>query len=88
MTFRLSGALLRFADYERSIEVSAATLGEALRLLVSRYPRLGSVLYDNTGRVRQSHRVIVNGVHVSDLSQEIPLTNADSVELLTPITGG
>lgn len=88
MIFRLSGALLRFADYNRSIDVPAATLDEALRLLVSRHQRLGSVLYDNTGRVRRSHRVLVNGVHLCDPSQKIPLTDTDEVELLTPITGG
>ena len=50
MKFRLSGAIVRFAGYQRAVTVPATTLDEALKLLLDRHPALGPVLYDNTGR--------------------------------------
>ena len=87
MRIRFSGPLLRLVDYERTIDVSAASLGEALAQIEQRHPRLRPVLKDSEGQLRRAHRVFVNGDSASvDLST--PLSDSDDVEFLTAIAGG
>lgn len=88
MTFRFSGLLLRFVDYERNVPLPASTLGEALTLLNQRYPRLRPVLQDNTGKLRGTHRLFVNGQLVARPSDTMSLAEEDDIEFLTAIAGG
>jgi molybdopterin converting factor small subunit len=88
MTFQFSGLLLRYADYNRTVDVSAGTLGEALTELEQRFPALRSVLCDNTGELRRTHRMFVNDELVSRPSTALALRSSDRVELLTAIAGG
>lgn len=88
MRFRMSGAILRFAGYQRTVTVPATTLDEALKLLLDRHPGLAPVLYDNTGKVRRSHRLFLNGTQIENTGQSIALTDGDEVEVVTAIVGG
>ncbi|WDN56733.1 MoaD/ThiS family protein [Streptomyces clavuligerus] len=88
MTLCFSGLLLRLVDYQRTIEVDAATLGEALDQVEGRHPRLRTVLRDGEGGIRRSHRVFVNGELVGAADLATPLADSDSVEFLTAIAGG
>ena len=88
MTFRFSGLLLRFVDYQRTVPLPASTLGEALALLNQRYPQLRPVLQDNTGKLRGTHRMFVNGQMVARPSDKMSLAEEDDIEFLTAIAGG
>ncbi|WP_416971121.1 MoaD/ThiS family protein [Streptomyces sp. 4F14] len=87
MDVHFSGLLLRFTDYERTVSVQADTVGDAMEALRLRFPRLGPVLWDGNGDLRQVHRLIVNGEVVSvDAAQ--PLLDTDRLEFLTAVAGG
>lgn len=88
MTFHFSGPLLRFVDYQRSVSVPASTLGDALKILCDRHSQVRPVLHDNTGELRRTHRLFVNGRAVPHPTADLPLDDADRVEFLTAIAGG
>lgn len=88
MTVRFSGGLLRLVDYERSIDVRASNLGEALVQVEDRHPRLREVLRDREGGLRRAHRIFINGELDSSADLTTPLAESDDVEFLTAIAGG
>ncbi|WP_438292706.1 MoaD/ThiS family protein [Streptomyces sp. HUAS TT7] len=88
MTFEFSGALLRAVDNQRTLSVKANTLGEALTELKASYPQLGVILLDGSGRLRQAHRVFLNGELVTSPDRAMPLADDDQIEFLTAIAGG
>lgn len=88
MTIRFSGVLLRLVDYQRAIDVPAATLGDALARLEARYPPLRQVLRDADGRLRPTHRIFINGRSHASADLTTPLSDSDEVEFLTAIAGG
>lgn len=68
--------------------MAASTLGEALAHLEVSHPRLRPILQDNTGSVRGTHRMFVNGELVPHPTHAMPLGEHDDVEFLTAIAGG
>jgi len=88
MKIRFSGALIRFVDHRREIEIDAANVGEALEKLLVEYPALRPVLYDGRGQVRRAHRIFIGGdqLDVIDLTRE--LKPDDCIDVLTAIAGG
>ena len=91
MKFEFSGALYRFVDYSREVDIPGDTLKEGIDRLVERYPRLQRTLLDQNGQVGKSHQLFVNGQQV-DRSQRSPadmnMRPDDVVYVLTAITGG
>ena len=91
MKFEFSGALYRFVDYSREVEVPGETLKDGLDGLVERYPRLRRTLLDQNGQVGKSHQLFINGQQI-DRSESSPADLAmkpdDVVYVLTAITGG
>jgi molybdopterin synthase sulfur carrier subunit len=88
MNLRFSGLLLRLVDYERTMQIDAPTLGDAVAVAEQRHPRLRPVLRDGEGRLRHSHRIFINGDLAPTADLTTPLGPADDVEFLTAITGG
>lgn len=88
MTFEFSGILLRLVDNRRSISYDASTVGAALNALVSDHPQLRPVLLDETGTVRQAHRVSLNGELLSRVDPQREIGDDDQIEFLTAIAGG
>ena len=88
MRFRFSGALLRFVNYRKEIELEAETLGIALDKLARECPRLSSVMYDSRGNVRSAHRLLVGGELVRNPDPAMALKDTDCVEVMTAIAGG
>lgn len=88
MILRFSGLLLRIVDYERAVEVDAATLGDAVAVAENRYPRLQKVLRDGHGQLRRTHRIFINGELAASAGLSTPLGDSDEVEFLTAIAGG
>jgi sulfur-carrier protein len=88
MIVHVNGALLRFTDYRRVINVAAPTIGAALTTLADEYRPLQTVLFDRRGRLRAAHRIFLNGELLAPDQLDSPAGEADSVELLLAISGG
>jgi hypothetical protein len=88
MMVRVSGALLRFTDYQRVISVDAPTVEAALVKLAGEYQPLRKVLFDREGRVRATQKIFLNGESLEPDQVASPAGEADCVELLLAISGG
>jgi molybdopterin synthase sulfur carrier subunit len=88
MKIILSGALLRFADYNRVVEVHATTFADAITQLHTRHPRLRPVLLDADGAMSSLHRVVLNGQLTTTPDPTTPLADDDEIEFITAIAGG
>jgi hypothetical protein len=88
MMIRVSGALLRFTDYQRVISVDAPTVEAALVKLAGEYQPLRKVLFDREGRVRATQKIFLNGEPLEPDQVASPAGAADCVELLLAISGG
>lgn len=88
MFFEFNGVLLRTAGNQASVSIPAATFDDAITELMSRVPQMRRILLDNSGRLRQAHRVILNGQLVPRPDGAMPLSEDDRVEFFTAIAGG
>jgi hypothetical protein len=95
MKFMFSGALLRFAEFSKEIEIAEPTLGRALTSLLDARPQLRPVLLDGVQNVRRSHQMFLNGESMDrnyytdqHARDRLALDPADSVFFLTAIAGG
>ena len=88
MVIRLSGTLLRFADYQKEFRIDAPTLKEGISHLVEQYPEVGKALFDKLGQLRASHRLFVNGSQVVKTDIGRSVANEDVVDIVTAVTGG
>jgi len=88
MKVRVSGALLRFTDYQRVVSVDAPTVEAALVKLADEYRPLRKVLFDREGNVRATQRIFLNGEQLEQDQLASAAGQSDSVELLLAISGG
>jgi len=88
MVVKVRGILLRFTNYESSIEVDAPTVRAALTQLTERYPEMKDVLLDRSGSVRPTHLVALNGEALRP--EELDRTSADDdrLDIVTAVSGG
>lgn len=88
MVVKVRGILLRFTNYESSIEVDAPTVRAALTELTERYPEMKDVLLDRSGAVRPTHLVALNGEALTP--DELDRTSADDdrLDIVTAVSGG
>jgi hypothetical protein len=89
----LSGALLRFAEYTKEVDVEARTLTDGIAALTTRFPGLAPVLLDGEGRVRLTHQLFLNGEQVARGEYAVgaaplPVANEDTLFVLTAVAGG
>ncbi|GAA2227145.1 MoaD/ThiS family protein [Streptomyces nogalater] len=88
MFFIFNGILRQAADNRRSVRIEATTLQDALAELTSRFPNMRRLLLDNSGKLRQAHRLSLNG-QILDLSENtLTLSEEDHIEFFTAIAGG
>jgi len=74
---------------EELVEVSAATIGDAINELQSRYPGIAERLVDEKGEVRRFVNVYVNEEDIRFLkNRETPLKEGDEVSIIPAIAGG
>lgn len=88
MIIRVGGALLRFTDFRRAIDVDAPTVEAALVQLADEHQPLRGALFDREGKVRATHRIFLNGEPLRADQLSCPAGDADRVDLLLPISGG
>ncbi|MFE2936261.1 MoaD/ThiS family protein [Streptomyces sp. NPDC059278] len=88
MTFEFNGMMLRLADNQRTVSIDASTLSDAINELTSKFPHMRRVLLDNTGQLRQAHRVLLNDELITRPPSTTPLSQNDRIEFFTAIAGG
>ena len=83
-----SGALLRFLDYQKEIDVEVRTLGEGLTRLATQYPEIRRVLFDGQGRLQSFNKLYLNADRVTeqDLAREVGPN--DELQIVTAVAGG
>ncbi len=74
-----------FPGAPRELELSAATIAEALGALDQRFPGMRDRLADSTPRIRRHINIFVNGERAS---LETPLAPGAEVLVMTAISGG
>ncbi len=88
-TILIPSALRRFTGARDSVEVEAATVGEALSRLVAEHGDLRKHLYDEHGRLRSFVNVYVNDEDVRYLDRDATRLQAgDVVSIVPSIAGG
>jgi adenylyltransferase/sulfurtransferase len=77
-----------FADNQTSVEVEAATVGEALAALTARHQGLQKHLYDDEGRLRNFVSVFLNDEDVRSLDREQTALADNDVLIIVPSVAG
>lgn len=88
MVVKIRGILLRFTNYESSIEVNAPTVRAALTELAERYPEIRDVLFDRSGAVRPTHLVALNGEALTAEELDRASEDDDRIDIVTAVSGG
>lgn len=78
-----------YAERRDSVEVEAATVGDALARLVEQFSELRRHLYAEGGRLRSFVNIYVNDEDIRHLRQEqTPLRDGDVITIVPSIAGG
>jgi molybdopterin synthase sulfur carrier subunit len=86
---RIPTPLRKLTNNEEVVEVKAATVGEAIVELQSRFPGIKERLVDDNGEVRRFVNVYVNEEEIRFLqNQKTPLNDGDEVSIIPAIAGG
>jgi len=86
---RIPTPLRKLTNNEDVVEVSAATVGDAIVALQSRYPGIQERLLDDTGAVRRFVNVYVNEEDIRFLqNQKTQLKDGDEISIIPAIAGG
>ena len=73
----------------KNVDVSGATVGEALTALIAAYPALRSRLLDDEGDLNRFVNVFLNETDVRHLQAlDTPLAATDTILLLPAMAGG
>lgn len=76
-------------EQNAEVEVSAATLGEALAALQSQYPAIKERLRDDNGKIRRFINLYVNDEDIRFLqNEETPIKDGDEISIVPAIAGG
>lgn len=75
---------------EKTIEVSASTLGEALEKVAANYgDKLREKIFEAEGRPRRSLSFFINGRNARSLKNlDTPLSDGDEILILPAVSGG
>src|ERR1043166_2619162 len=86
---RIPTPLRKLTNNEEIVEVKAATIGDAIGELQSRYPGIKERLVDEKGEVRRFVNVYVNEEDIRFLqNQQTPLKDGDEISIIPAIAGG
>jgi sulfur-carrier protein len=88
-TIHVPTPLRQYTGKQADVEVSAATVGEALSGLLNRHPDLRRHLYTPEGKLRSFVNVYVNDEDVRYLHQEATcVKDGDTISIVPSIAGG
>jgi len=86
---RIPTPLRKLTNNEEVVEATAATVGDAINDLQSRYPGIKERLLDEAGAVRRFDNVYVNEEDIRFLqNQQTPLKQGDEISIIPAIAGG
>jgi molybdopterin synthase sulfur carrier subunit len=86
---RIPTPLRKLTNNEELVQVDAATIGEAITELQSRFPGIGERLIDEKGEVRRFVNVYVNEEDIRFLqNKNTPLKDGDEISIIPAIAGG
>ncbi len=86
---RIPPVLRPSAGGQKNVDISGATVGEALTVLVTEYPALRSRLLDDEGGLNRFVNVFLNETDVRHLQAlDTPLGPKDTILLLPAMAGG
>jgi len=78
-----------YAGKRENVELTAATVGEALNSLTAQHAELRRHLYADDGRLRSFVNVYVNDDDIRFLQKEkTPLRDGDTISIVPSIAGG
>ncbi|MGH9592250.1 MAG: MoaD/ThiS family protein [Bryobacteraceae bacterium] len=81
--------LRAFVGKRDSVELKAATIGEALRSLTTEFADLRKHLYTDDGRIRSFVNVYLNDEDIRYLEKEnTPIKDGDTISIVPSIAGG
>ena len=88
-TIRIPSALRTLTGGNADIEISAATVREALVELDKRHPGIGAKLFDAGGAVKPFIRIYVRAEDIGGLSGlDTPVGDRDEIDIIPAIAGG
>ncbi len=86
---RIPTPLRKLTNNEELVEVSAATVGDAIAELQTKFPGIQERLLDDKGAVRRFVNVYVNEEDIRFLqNQQTPLRSGDEMSIVPAIAGG
>ena len=86
---QIPSPLRQYAGKQATIDVSAASVGEALTNLVAQHPDLKRHLYNDEGKLRAFVNVYVNDEDMRYLQKEATtLEDGDTISIVPSIAGG
>ena len=86
---QIPSPLRQYAGKQATINVPAASVGEALKNLVSQHPDLKRHLYTDEGKLRAFVNVYVNDEDMRYLQKEATtLQDGDTISIVPSIAGG
>ena len=86
---RIPTPLRKLTNNEEVVEVIAATIGDAISELQTRYPGIKERLVDESGSVRRFVNVYVNEEDIRFLqNQQTKLNDGDEISIIPAIAGG
>ena len=86
---RIPTPLRKLTNNEEVVEVSAATIGDAITELQARFPGIKERLVDENGAVRRFVNVYVNEEDIRFLqNQDTPVKSGDEISIIPAIAGG
>ena len=86
---RIPTPLRKLTNDEELVEVKAATVGDAINELQTRYPGIRERLLDESGAVRRFVNVYVNEEDIRFLqNKDTQLKDTDELSIIPAIAGG
>ena len=81
--------LRQYVGKQTTVDVKAATVGEAMSALVAQHPDLKKHLYTEDGKLRAFVNVYLNDEDIRYLKQEnTPTKDGDTISIIPSIAGG
>ncbi len=81
--------LRQFADKQNTVEVSGATVGDALSALTTKFPDMKKQIYTDEGKLRSFVNVYLNDEDIRYLQKDAtPVADADTLSIVPSIAGG
>lgn len=88
MVIVISGALLKFVNYQREHKLEASTPWTGIKELTTKFPDLKNALFDESGELRKFNVVYINKEKASANTLNLEVQNDTKVEIITAIAGG